>query len=329
MKILDHTPFQDPSGQISLVNRIQGTLKYGLSWYPTLEAQKNVIAILNKALERGYTLVRNKELGVSGIFVPLVLIGSAGIYLIDVTPLKGFYQARGNEWGTLANGRFQPASINILARAERLARVLEVFYQRQGIKLPVTVEPVLMAADPGLHIESVRPAVRVVQSDAIERFAANLLSSRPVMDARTANELVDRLITPRSAKQQDAPPPPDENDPYAEQDETPFQIQMEPSRLQTFLNAPKSDALIDTRPAAPGEVGFAFEEEEPGRPEQPTVRVINPPGTEEEALRPQRNKSRRYFGMTVPQIALLSTMALIECCVLIGGAWYIISQSQP
>lgn len=329
MKILDHTPFQDASGQISLVNRIQGTLKYGLSWYPALEAQKSVVAILNKVLERGYVLIRNKELGASGIVVPLVLIGSAGMYLIDVTPLKGFYQARGNEWGTLANGRFQPAGINILARAERLARVLEVFYQRQGINLPGPVEPVLMAADPGLHIESVRPVVRVVQSDAIERFAANLLTSRPVMDARTANELADRLITPRSSKQQDAPPPPAEDDPYGAQDETPFEIPVESSRLQSFLNAPKSDALIDTGAVPNNEIGFAFEDDAPGRPEQPTVRVINPPGAEEEADRPQRSKPRRYFGMSVAQIAFLVAMALIECCVLIGGVWYITSLSQP
>lgn len=329
MKILDHTPFQDESGQISLINRIQGTLKYGLSWYATLEAQKTVIKILNPVLERGYTLVRNKELGVSGIIPPLVLIGSAGMYMINVTPLKGFYEARGNEWGTLVNERFQPVppEKNIIAITEKLARVIEVFYNRQGVKLPVMVEPVVMAADPGLHITSTRPLVRVVQSDAIERFAANLLTARPSLDARTVNELVDRLITPRSAKQQDAPPPPAENDPFGVQDETPFEIPMEGSRLQSFLNAPKSDALIDTG-AATG-IGFAFEDGQPDTPEQPTVRVINPPSPGEEAAQPQRGKSRRYFGMTVGQILFLVAIAVIELCILIGGALFIVSQSRP
>ena len=320
MKILDHTPFQDASGQIGLFNRIQGTLKYGLSWYPALEAQKKVVAILNKALERGYTLIRNKELGASGIVVPLVLIGSAGMYLIDVTPLKGFYQARGNEWGTLTSGRFQPEGINIIARAERMARVLEVFYERQGIKLPVAVEPVLMAADPGLHIESVRPAVRVVQSDAIERFAAGLLTARPTMNAQTVNNLAERLISPRSAKQGDEPPAPAENDPFAAQDETPFQ--MEPSsRLQGFLNAPKSDDLIDT--TQPSEdIGFAFED---ARAAQPTVTAGNPPSAEGT----RKPAPKRIFGMTILQIVFLAAMALIELCVLASGAFFIISQSRP
>ncbi|MBV6396235.1 MAG: hypothetical protein HFACDABA_01830 [Anaerolineales bacterium] len=318
MKTLDHTPFQDASGQIGLVNRIQGTLKYGLSWYPALEAQKIIVSTLAKTLEHGYTLIRNKELGASGIVAPLVLIGSAGIYLIDVTPLKGFYQARGNEWGTISNGRFQPAGVNLVARAEQLARVIEVFYQRQGITLPVAVEPVLMASDPGLHIETVRPAVRVVQSDAIERFAAGLLAARPSMNAQTASHLVERLISPRSAKQGEEPPPPAQDDPFAMQDETPFQ--MEPSsRLQGFLNSPKSDALIDSGQAAE-DIGFAFDE---ARAEQPTVLVNNPaPGASKPA-------SKRIFGMTLLQIVFLAAMALIECCILAGGAFFIFSQAQP
>jgi len=319
MKILDHTPFQDESGQINPVNRIQGTLKYGFSWFANVEAQKSVMGILNKALERGYVLVRNKELGVSGIVVPLVLIGSAGMYLINVTPLKGFYEARGNEWGTITNGRFQPVppEKNIIAITERLARVLEVYYKRQDITLPAMVEPVLIASDPGLHLTTTRPAVRVVQSDAIERFAANLQASRIVMNAQQVNDLADHLITPRSAKQQDAPPPPAEDDPYAVQDETPFQ--MEPSRLQIILNAPKSDALIDT--SQNSDIGFAFEEV---RAAEPTVLVTNPPANVAQKAAP-----KRILGMTVMQVVFLAVMALIELCILLGGAWYIISQSQP
>ena len=122
MKFIDKTPFQDESGQISLVNRIQATLKFGLSWSANLQAQKKVIAILNKVLGKGYTLVHNQQLGISEIVIPLTLIGPGGIYMIDVTPLKGFYRARGNEWGTMTYGNFQPAAINLLTRAEQLGK---------------------------------------------------------------------------------------------------------------------------------------------------------------------------------------------------------------
>jgi hypothetical protein len=109
MKIIDQTPLLDANGQLNPINRIQGMLKYGLSWPANLEAQRKVIGKLNRAIEKGYTLFRNQKLGASEIIIPLILIGSSGIYVLDATPLKGFYRARGDEWGIVTNERFQPA----------------------------------------------------------------------------------------------------------------------------------------------------------------------------------------------------------------------------
>jgi hypothetical protein len=325
MKLIDKTPFQDNSGQISFVNRIQGTLKFGLSWYANLDAQKKVIPVLNKVLEKGYTLVRNQQLGASEIVIPLILIGPAGIYMIEVTPLKGFYRARGNEWGALANGKFQPVSLNILVRTERLAKVLQLFYERQGIKLPGPIEPVLLAADPGMHIESVRPTVRVVMSDAIERFAASLLTARPVYNTQSAGEMVERLINPHSANKPAEPEAPVVNDPFAAQDSTPFPS-MEPSRMQSILNAPKSDALID---AGQSEIGFALDDADTSSLE-PTLLVKNPPeNSGERAPKPARPK--RFVGMLPWQIATLVGIFLCWCAILAIGVYFILPliQSQP
>jgi hypothetical protein len=41
-----------------------------------------------------------------------------------------------------------------------MARALAVFIERQGVQLPVSIEPVLIAAEPGLHIDSVGSSVR-------------------------------------------------------------------------------------------------------------------------------------------------------------------------
>ena len=325
MKIIDKTPFQDESGQISFTNRIQGTLKFGLSWYSNLEAQKTVISILNPVLEKGYTMIRNQKLGASEIIAPLVLIGPAGIFLIEATPLKGFYRARGDEWGTVSNGNFQPASINIIQRAERLAKVLQVYYERQGVKLAAAVEPVLIAIDPGMQIESVRPNVRVVMSDAVERFAASLLTARPVYNAQTYGNLVERLINPHPANKPEAeaaPEPAEQNDPFAVQDETPFSG-MEASRLQSILNAPKSDALIDS---GQEDIGFAFAEADTVPPD-PTVMVKNPPQRSEASVQ-NPEKPKRILGLTPIQFVALAVMFLCWCGVMaIGG--YLILQSQP
>ncbi len=312
MKIIDQTPFLDANGQLSLANRIQGMLKYGFSWPGNLEAQAKVIAQLNKVIEKGFTLVRNQQLGASEIVVPLILIGSSGIYVMEATPLKGLYQARGEEWGTVVNGRFQPANINILSRTARLAKILKVFFERQGMKLSAAVEPILLAADPGLHIESVRPAVRPVMSDAIDRFAAGLLTARPLYNTQEVGEFVERLQHPRSAhKAEQAPEPQD--DAFAIKDETPF-AEMEPSRMQSILNSPQSDALIETSASpASAEVNFALEDEP-----SPTVLVSNPLEPGGKTPPPAAPAKRRIFGMTISQVVLLAFMGLVEVCVLAG-----------
>ncbi len=320
MKIIDRTPLLDAKGQLSLAARLQGMLKYGFSWPASLEAQRTVIAQLNRVIEKGFTLFRNQQLGVSEIVVPLLLVGPAGVYVIEATPLKGMYRARGEEWGTVANGRFQPAPINLLGRTAKLAKILQVFFERQGVKLAAPVEPALLAADPGLHIESVRPAVRVVMRDAIDRFAAGLLTARPLYNPAQVSELVERIQNPRSPRQAEAPPPEPQEATLSVQDETPFP-DLEPSRMQAILNAPQSDALIESggesfqTPSA--ELDFALEEEP-----SPTVLVRNPPASfeDETAERPAAPAQTRVLGMTVSQLALLAFMAVVEACVLAGFA---------
>jgi hypothetical protein len=310
MKIIDQTPLLDANGQLSLVNRVQGMLKYGFSWPANLEAQEKIIAQLNKVIEKGFTLFRNQQLGASEIVVPLMLIGFSGIYVMDVTPLKGLYQARGEEWGTITNGRFQPAGINILSRTARLAKILQVFFERQGTKLSAPVEPILLAADPGLHIESIRPVVRPVMSDAIDRFATGLLNARPIYNAQEVGEFVERIQNPRSSRPVEQPPEPQE-DAFTMKDETPF-VDMEPSRMQAILNSPQSDALIET---GTSDVDFALEDEP-----SPTVRVSNPYEPGETAPSPEKPVKRKTLGMTVPQFALLAGMAVFEVCILVGFA---------
>ena len=76
MKIIDKTPFQNEKGEIGLWDRLQGTLKYGQSWYTDLQAQKVIIDQLNRLFEKGFVLIRNLTLPGSEITVPIILIGA-------------------------------------------------------------------------------------------------------------------------------------------------------------------------------------------------------------------------------------------------------------
>lgn len=323
MKLIDLTPFQEENGQISLVNRLQGTLKYGFAWYANMEGQKKVLALLNRGLENRYTLIRNAELGTSGIVLPLILIGPSGVCVIEVTALSGSYQARGDEWGTLSNGRFQPAQINLIRTTARYAKVLQTYFEKQGVALPAPVEPILISANPGLHVESVRPNIRVVLTDAIDRFAAGLTNARPVMNAQLVNEFVERIQKPRSPKKQGQD---DEvvQDAFSLRETPRGKPSAEASRMRSILNAPKSDALIEKESGDASELSFAFDEQPVVRDAAP-VAGIEPP----DAPRPSRAPaSGRIFGMSILQIGVLAFLFLCWLAVMLVAAYFIL-QSTP
>jgi len=304
MKVIDKTPLQNDKGEIGLVERIQGTLKYGFSWYPELEAQKLIITQLDRALEKGFVLIRNFTLPGIEIIEPIILIGPPGLYVIYVTPLSGFYEAKGDQWNTVNNGRGTPAPINLMSRTARLAKALQVYIERQGVNLPNSIEPVLMASSPAMHIDSMRPAVRVVMSDAVKQFAASILQSRPILQTEFIHDLADRIISPRPK----AAPQPTPQAPVPSPQAAADAAQPAASRAQAIFHASE-----EATPLNPNDLGFAFDEA-PAPVSAPQERRETNPA---QPL-PQSNqkKPQRLIGMTVPQLAILVGIFLCWICIM-------------
>jgi hypothetical protein len=309
MKIIDKTPFENEKGELTPLQRLQGTLQHGLSWYPELEAQKAVIAQLNLVLEKGFTLIRNFTLANSQIVEPLILIGPPGIFVIAVTPLSGFYEAKGDQWNVVKGSQASPAPINLLYRVSRLARALQVYLNRQGVDMPSLVEPVLIASSPAMHVESVRPTARVVMSDAIRQFAASLLQARPVLRPEQVYDMADRIITPRpkEAAPQAEPAP----EAPAATESTPAEPQT-PGRARAIFHA--ADEL---KPFDPADLSFAFDENAESdvpanlRETSPSQRL------------PRVSAQRGAFSRG--QWIMLGGMMLVECCVLAGFGYLILT----
>jgi hypothetical protein len=306
MKVIDKTPLQNEKGEIGPLERLQGTLKYGFSWYPELEAQKIIIAQLDRALEKGFTLIRNLTLPGSEIVEPIILIGPPGVYVLYITHLSGFYEAKGDQWNTVNNGRSSPASINLMSRAARLARALQVYLDRQGISLSGPVEPVLIASSPAMHIDSMRPAVRVVMSDAIKQFAGSLLQARPLLRSELVYDLADRIITPRpkaSHPQGAVAAPPAEG--------------QSPSRAQAIFRASE-----EAQPFSASDLNFAFDESAAPSEQgvQQSLRETSPAQPLPSSSRPAPN---RVLGMTVPQLAFLAGILVCWLCGLAGFGYLI------
>lgn len=199
MKIIDQTPFLSEGGKISALDQVKATLKYGAGWLQEVNAQKTVIACFGKVLDNSFTLLRNVRLASLDIGIPLILVGPVGIYVLYATPLRGMFRAKGDTWGTLEGYKFEPARVNLIVRTARMGRAVQTYLERQGYPGSTPVEVVLLASDPGLHIDSVRPIVRVVMRDALEHFAASVVQGGAVFSAETVHDILNRLTNPSAA----------------------------------------------------------------------------------------------------------------------------------
>ena len=312
MKIIDKTPLVDEKGELGFVQRVKGMFQFGFNWPNELQVQKAITTFFNRQFEKGYTLIRNITLGQSGITIPMVLLGPAGIFAIYVANLRGRYEARGDTWNVESGNQFKPAPINLIQQTSRMARALQVFIERQGVRLPVDIDPVLIAGDPGLHIESVRPAIRVMMIDGIKSFASGLAGAHPVLTAEAVHEFTERILNPRLPKKEPvAPPAPAPGAAWEpEQPEQP-----EVSRARAIFNAAE-----EAKPFDPADFDFAMDDDLPLPEAGPGILRETSPAI---PLQQSETPSRRILGMTIGQLAVVAFLALCLIIVVVGGFIYI------
>lgn len=310
MKIIDQTPLIDENGNLGFSQRIQGMLKFGFNWPTELLAQKAIIAFFDRNLEKGYTLIRNQTLGQSGIMIPLILIGPAGMFAINIAYIKGRYEAKGEAWNVESGNRFKPAPVNLIQSTARMARALTMFIERQGVTMPEPIESVLIAADPGLHVESDKPAIRVLRVDGIKPFVTGLSNNMPVLRSDMALDMVERIINPRPPKQKTHPPQPapvavprQERAQAAPVPPPPPQENM--SRARAIFSAADEE-----KPINPADFDFALAEDAAAVKALPQVR------SEAGSTSGTKRGSRRILGMSMKQIALLAALGIALICIL-------------
>ena len=323
MKIIDKTPFQNEKGEFGLVQRLQGMWEFGGAWYEELDAQRTVVAQLERVLEKGFTLIRNLRLQNSQIVEPLILVGPPGVFVMYVTPISGFFEAKGDQWNVIKNDRRVPAPVNMLQRVARLARALQVYLNRQEMYMPGMFEGVLVATNPAVHIDVLRPIVRVVKSDAVKQFGVTLAQSRPVLKSAEVAELIDHIVRPHR-KTIGAPAEtaavPESSDAAAEQvpaeaglEEGPTDADQAPARARAIFHAAE-----ELKPFDPADLSFAFDENAEG----------DSPAAVRETSPAQTSRGRRFGGLTVGQWVVLALLLLVEVGI-VGALAYVVYFNAP
>ena len=303
MKIVDQTPFYKENGELSILDRAKAILQFGPGWFKEVEAQKSVIAVLKKNLDKNYTLLCNVIPPGLEARIPIILVGPTGVYVMTVTPKIGMFRARGDQWGFVSGSTFRPENPNLLTLTEKMSRAIQVYLQRQGYADLSNVEAALLCSDPATTVDTMRPIIRVIMRDSLERFAASVMQARIVLNPESAFDIVNRLLNP-------PPPPPSKP---VESTET-----AEPE-VSTAPSVQPVDAYIPAF-AMPGSSPVTDSVSEPASPGTGVL----PQAASSAAPRP---RSRR--GLTTKQITLLAGMAVIWLIIIVAIVILIAMSMNP
>jgi hypothetical protein len=217
---------------------------------------------------------------------------------MTVTPKIGMFRARGDQWGTVSGSTLRPENPNLLTLTEKMARAIQVYLQRQGYTDLTNVEAILLCSEPTTTVDSMRPIIRVIMRDTLERFAASIMQARIVLSPESAFNIVNRLLNP--------PPPP-------------------PSKpVESAAPAAEAETVSQAQPSDPTVPAFAM----PGSASVPASTGESVPPVPQ-AASPAAPRPRARFRLTRNQIILLVVMVVIWCLIIVGLAFLIAMNLNP
>lgn len=200
MKVEDFSPISDKDGKIAFFDRIRGMLKFGYSWPARMQSQRTAIAYLQRVFDNRYTALRNLVLPDVQVAIPLILIGPPGVLVLNTSPTRGLFRAQEEKWMVMGSKGFQPAQPNLLRQTALLAQAVTVFLQKRGFA-SLVADSALLFTSPGTNVDAQRPAVRIVQMDAIERFGLKFAQGRSILTAEDMFQIETALTKTAAVRQ--------------------------------------------------------------------------------------------------------------------------------
>ena len=187
-------PTQKPQKQ----DQLQKVLDQFKKWLPIGKPgggpDEAILDQFIRGLDNRYILLRNLQLEKSGQVFPPILVGPAGLAVLNISNEKGFFRIRENSWWKMnkSSHRYDPAKPNLVKQSQEYAQKLGSILDVHGKSHP-EVTPLLILANPGVHIESSNPAIRIVLVDGIDNLISTLLNSEEIIAPNTINTLADSL----------------------------------------------------------------------------------------------------------------------------------------
>jgi hypothetical protein len=192
MKIIDCSDQPDPQKSTGALSHTFGRMSKMLS--KESKVQDNLPDIFNRVLDQKFYLLCNSRLPGTNVTVPYILVGPPGVWAIYASQARGIFRAQDNTWEELdeSTRHYKPGKPNLLAITASITDTIKQVLSSHGVN-PPSVDPVLFFADQGVLVDSVRPSVRILLSDALERFSVNLALNQAVLDSTTTQKIINIL----------------------------------------------------------------------------------------------------------------------------------------
>lgn len=199
MNVVEKSKFRGEDGTISFKDRVTTTIDYGFRWYGMMQSQEFVTQRLGRVLGDQHYLLRNIDVpGIEEGQPFMVLVSPQGVRLLMAYPNRGVFRAKDEHWFRFnsRSRKFKSTQPNLQAVGLDLLKKIQQLLIIQGHE-NFDSEAVLVFTHPRTLIDSARPITRVLSSDAIEYFAANIEQTEPTINPDRVHTIVDALLYPQ------------------------------------------------------------------------------------------------------------------------------------
>lgn len=174
-----------------IIAQINTILPFGKS---EEHAEDAIIAHFMRGLDNRFVMLRNLPMEGTKEKFPPILIGPTGFVMLNLSAAGGDYRAKEESWWEMnkTTHRFGPGRPNLIKQTQEYAQRLAGLLDKHQKTHPPII-PVLIFVNPGVHLETSNPAIRLVRMDGVESLIGSLLSSEEILDRNEINYLSDVL----------------------------------------------------------------------------------------------------------------------------------------
>jgi len=192
MKLIEPTQKPIEKDRIEkYIDQIKQILPFGK---PVQQSEDVIVARFMRSLDSRFIMLRNLQLEGSGEIFPPILVGPSGLVVLNLSHAKGFFRVKDESLWEMSKTthRFGPARPNLIKQSQEYAQKLAGILDAHDKSHP-EVLPVLIFDNPGVHIETTNPAIRIVLMDGIDSLITSFLNSEEVLQPTEINFLSDSL----------------------------------------------------------------------------------------------------------------------------------------